>query len=482
MSRRRAIAALLATACLTAPALAAPASRTATAPARRHTPEARSPRPPARSRNPLPDSVLAVIDGDRIVGVAGFTHGWQQLKPPARPDSLTPVGARQFLDLLVGKELLAAAASKERWTWTDREQAVYAGTRDHMVIQAMLDSTIAATRARLIARGVRPPGPDTLGVLARDSAVVQLHARFDDALCAKLAKAWAALPRPSRDSTIFAQLRVMGQMPAVAPEDTGKVIAHSDEGDWRVADVLHNWYLLNPLYRPRIEVGPQVRDLAKNGLFERMLRREAARRHVERNPDIVDELTRQRELNDVTHYVSREVGALDPDSLTLLAYYRAHREMWRVPLRLRYARLVLPDAESANRMVTQFHDPGEADSLLAQAHRKGSNWENEVSEGSDPVLFRKLMASGVGSVIGPEPVENGQGWAVTRVVAVLPARDRGFDEARQLVEHAYAQDEGERRMRALLVRLRQRGDVRINDRALARLVAEPPPGLVGERR
>lgn len=477
MSRRRAIATLVLTL-----ASYSTAAWAATPPARHPTRPERSPQASARPRNPLPDSVLAVIDGDRVVGVAGFAHGWQQVKPPARPDSLTPQGARQFLDLLIQKELLARAASREKWDWTDRERAQFVGMRDHMVIQAMLDSCVDATRKQLAARGIHTRGTDTLGVMSRDTAMVRLHATFDDAVCELLARAWAALPRPSRDSSIFAQLRVMGQMPAVAPADTNKVVARSIEGDYRVADMLHNWYLLNPMYRPRIQSASQIRDVAKNGLFERMLRREAARRHVEQTPEIAEALARQRELTDVTHFVDREIGTLDADSLTLRAYFRAHPELWRLPLRLRYARLVLQDAEAANRVVTQLHDAREADSLLAQAHRAGTNWENEVSQESDSVLFGRLMSSGVGSVIGPEPVENGAGWAVTRVVAVIPGRDRSFDEVRQLVEHAYTQDESERRMRALLAKLQKGADVRINDRALAQLVATPPPGLVGARR
>src|SRR5262245_23979384 len=52
---------------------------------------------------PLPDSVLAMIDGSRTVTVGAFRRGWVQVAAMSRPDSLTPEGARQFLDLLVGK-------------------------------------------------------------------------------------------------------------------------------------------------------------------------------------------------------------------------------------------------------------------------------------------------------------------------------------------------------------------------------------------
>src|SRR5262252_1496218 len=67
---------------------------------------------------PLPDSVLATIDARRIITVGDFHRGWAAVAPPARPDTLTPQVARQFLDLLIDKELLAARASEETWEWT----------------------------------------------------------------------------------------------------------------------------------------------------------------------------------------------------------------------------------------------------------------------------------------------------------------------------------------------------------------------------
>ena len=63
------------------------------------------------------------------------------------------------------------------------------------------------------------------------------------------------------------------------------------------------------------------------------------------------------------------------------------------------------------------------------------------------------------------------GWAVTRVLAVLPAHPRPFEEARTLVEHRWYGIEGERRMVDLLARLRRRTHITLNARALAKLSA-----------
>jgi len=73
---------------------------------------------PPGTRTGLPDSVLAVIgsgrpgEPGREIGRARFARAWSQLAPPARPDSLTPAGARRFLDLPPDKEALGLMAAR----------------------------------------------------------------------------------------------------------------------------------------------------------------------------------------------------------------------------------------------------------------------------------------------------------------------------------------------------------------------------------
>ncbi|MBI5709683.1 MAG: peptidyl-prolyl cis-trans isomerase [Candidatus Eisenbacteria bacterium] len=421
----------------------------------------------ATVRGPLPDSVLAVVGSRREITVSRFRKAWDQVAPPARPDSLTPEGARGFLELLVSKEALGEAAGRERWIWTARESAEYQGQRDRLVIQTMLDSALTATR-----RGLGPRGDSldqqALGIVARDSAMTRLHVRYEEALLAKLAQAWGAIPRPSRDSSMFAQLRAMGAMPAVDPADTAKVVARSDEGDYRVAGLLEAWRRLNPLYRPRIESGSQVRDLVKNGLFERMLRRDAERRGLEHRADIAAALANLREYNDVSHLVAREVYArIATDSLTLLKHFRARQDDWTLPLRVKVLGIVLGDRGEASALAVRLRAAGEAESLEAVSRRGGASLAYEVSAASDSALFARAMRAGTGAVLGPDPVEDG--WEVWRVVAVMPGRRRSFDEVRDLVHHSWYGEEGERLMRALVDSLRAATPVAINQAALAKL-------------
>ena len=91
---------------------------------------------------------------------------------------------------------------------------------------------------------------------------------FDDSLLARLALRFAALKRPTADSSLFAQLRMLGANPQVDPADTGRVVAHSSAGDFRAADLLASWRRLSPIYRPRVTSAAEVRELVMNGLFE----------------------------------------------------------------------------------------------------------------------------------------------------------------------------------------------------------------------
>lgn len=441
-------------------------------------------RPPNRHGGPerlrgaaLPDTVLAAVGAHREVTRSEFVDAWNRVSPPARPDSLTPEGARRFLDLMVDKEALAAAAGAETWTWTARESARYDGLRDRLVLKAVLDSALDATRAALRARGDSVPDDQRLGIEARERAVARLAMTTDDTLVASMAHVWAALPRPTADSSMFAQIRMMGQEPAVDSTAYDSVLATSNEGPYRVSDLLAAWHRLNPLYRPRITTADQVRDLLKNGLYERLLRRDAERRGLVRRPDIASRLDRQAEFIAVSHLVAREVYApLDADTTAIRAFYQAHVDDWTLPLRIRLTRLEMSDRASAEEAAVTLHDPVQAESLVVQARRKGIDYTGEVSAETDSTVFAAALRAGTGSVIGP--LGGGGAWTVARVDAVVPPRRRSFAEAKTLVKQRWYGEEGERLMRALCDSLRARQGVRVNERALERLAADPPPGLV----
>lgn len=456
---------------------------------------AAAPRPPATSKpapratgtarlpsgHPMPDSVLALVEGSRMVTASVFRASWVQLTPPTRPDSLTPEAARQFLELLTDKELLAARASEETWEWTSVESAQVANLRDRTLMRTALDSALASVARARASAGAPPLPAEALGVAARESTVAAMKPVYDEALVAKLTEAWGALPKPSTDSTMWQRLRVMGQMPAIEPADSARVVAWSGAGTCKVGDLTDAWKKLNPLFRPRVETPDQVRDLVKNVLFERALRREATRQQLERHPSVLRAVQRQREFLASQYFVTREVYTKIPtDDATLRRYYDRDPDVWTIPTRLQVVQMVLPERAEAAKMAVRLRDAAEAESLVARGGRQGVNYMAEITARNDSVLFAAGMKSGTGTVLGPDSVAGG--WQVTRVNVVIPARGQRFEDVRELVSRAWAEEEGERRMQELLVSLRRRGKVVVNQAALANVVREGVPTPPRTRR
>ena len=426
--------------------------------------------PPGGGRRdgPLPDSLLARVGNRRDISISGFRSAWSRLTPPDRPDSLTPHTAREFLELLIGKEALGEAALRERWVWTAGESAGYLGLRDHMVLRAMLDSTLGAARARLLAAGDSVPDEGALGVIARDQRMASLGVAFDQALLERLARAFGDLPRPSPDSSLASQLRALGAVPHVEDSLLPRPVASGSDMRYTVADLLDGWKRASPVSRPRVERADQVRDLASNGIFERALRRDGEARRVAERPELARALAEKREFIAVSHFVAREVYAkIATDSVTLERHYRDHIDDWSLPLRVRIIRMVLADRAAGVQMRMRLASQAEAESLAERAARAGADYRATVTAASDSALFARVLAAGTSYVIGPDSVSDG--WAVTRVTEILPPRRRTLDEARSLVYHDWYGKEGERLMAELIARARRATTVIVNQRALARI-------------
>jgi len=423
---------------------------------------------------PLPDSVLATIDEKRFISAGDFRRGWAAVLPPSRPDTLTPQAARQFLDLLIDKELLAGRASEETWEWSAVESAQVAGLKDRTMMRVALDSAMAAGARTRAARGDSVLTSEALGVAVRESTVAGLEVRYDDVLVERLARSWKALPRPSTDSTIWSRLRTMGQMPEIVPADSGRVVATSKAGPVRVTQLLDAWAKLNPMFRPRVETPDQVHDLVKNALFERLLRRDAVQGHYDLHPAVVRAVRRQEEYLATQYYVTREVFTTFPtDDATLRRYYDKSPVTWAIPTRLRVVRFMMPERGAASKMAVRLRDPAEADSLVARGLRQRVDYTAEITAQTDSAVFQRGMKSGTGTVLGPDSVRGG--WEVTRIQAVLPGQGRSFEEVKDLVLKAWSDEEGERRMTALLATLRKRAKIVVNRAAVERVGGEAPP-------
>ncbi|NOT34058.1 MAG: peptidyl-prolyl cis-trans isomerase [Candidatus Eisenbacteria bacterium] len=412
----------------------------------------------------LPDTVLAVVGGNRPVTVAAFRAAWRQVPPPGRADSLTPESAREFLDLLIGKELLAARAINQGVAWARTESLQFKAYRDNLLMRAVLDSLMDDVAREKLAGGDTLRDPQMLGIALRERTIPALHCQYDQGLASRLAELWGALPRPSPDSSIMAQVRLLGALPNIPPADTGGVLVSSDEGPFRASDLLEHWRRTDPMSRPRINSSEQILDLARNGIFERWLRRVASEQHPERRADVIHRLDDRREFLSVNRLVQRDVyGKMNRDSLVIRAWYAQHVDDFDIPDRYELAKLVMPDRAQASSMFMELRDRVRADSLIARGRRGGVEYRTEITAESDSALFALAHRVGPGAAVGPDSVAGG--WRVARVLEYRPRRHRTFEEARTLAERQYSSIEGERLMREYLDRLRRDTAVQIHPRA-----------------
>lgn len=419
----------------------------------------------------LPDTVLARVGTNRSITASKFRGAWAQVRPPARPDSLTPESGKEFLDLLVGKEVLGQYALSQNFAWTARESIEVKGLRDQLVLKVALDSSLAETKRALAASGHPTANPESLGTAARDSLVTRLDTRFVDARLAIMAERFRALPRPSRDSSVSSQLRVLGAVPHVDSSEVREPLARCRSGDFTVGDLIASWQRLNPLYRPRVETAAQVADLVRNGIYERELRARAANRDVAHWPQVAATVARKEEFIAVEHLVAREVYAkIAMDSTTLERYYHSDAGFWDLPLRASVIVLRMGDRGSASQMALRLRNAADAESLAAAARRSGLNYHEEWSAGTDSALFARVVSAGTGTVLGPDSTEGG--WRVLRVSEMLPPRGRSYDEVKALVAQRWYSVEGERLMVDLIERLKRDTPVTTNPHALAILVRE----------
>jgi len=430
-------------------------------------------RPPRTSTAPLPrgqamnETTLAVV-GDRRITIAPFRTAWKGLKPPARPDSLTPKSAREFLELLIDKESLGARAMRENLPWSRRDSATFASYVDQVTLRArlapMLDSMAAVHRAA----GDTVRTEQALGVLVRDSTSAALHTRFDALLASRLAMRWAAIPRPSADSSVAAQLRVMGALPQIEASDLNKTLAWSDAGNLKVSELLDHWKLTDPIHRPRVENAAQVEDLGRNVLFERWLRKTTAEMKIAERPDLAAQIALRREYLAVNGLVYREVDQkLPSDTTTWRRWYDQHRSDYDLPGSAQLLTLFLPDRASAGSMFKTLLVPAKAESLIAQGQRGGVSYIETVSDEGDSIQYHRALRAGAGAVLGPDSTANG--WRVARVQSFSLARPRTFEEALMFVQHDIQQTEGEKLMRRLIERTRAQTKIAVNEPAVRRL-------------
>ena len=427
----------------------------------------------ARPTHPLPDSVLMRIDDREDVTVRRYRRAVRLLG--GNPDSLTPGDRDRFLDLVLEQRVLAAHAVKAGLPWMPVDSARFRSERDNTLLRAALSDRLTDVENRRRASGQPDLDEESLGKAARDSLMTELKPVYDDALLRKVGSAFAALPQPTATMKALEQMKVMGQMPEVAAADTQRVLARWPAGEYQVSDLLQDYRQLSPYYRPRIEDAQGVREMVENGLFQRVVRKDADDPALARRSEVAAVIADRVEFHCVNSYLQQAVIMKIPtDSLTLLRHYKAHARDFDQPARNALVVVMIGDSIAADSMAHVFAYPGNAESLAFQAQRAGTNYTQMVTAASDSALYVRTLALGAGAVGGPDRI--GGGFRVFRVLSVEPRKPQAFTAVRDNVKQSWYEVESERRIRALLNQLKAAAFVQRNDAALRAIVLSTPTG------
>jgi len=390
------------------------------------------------------------------------------------PDSLTPADRERFLDLVLEQRVLAAHAVKAGLPWTAADSARYRSERDNTLLRAALSDRLTAVENKRRAAGQPDLDEQALGAAARESLIVELKPTWDEDNLRRVGSAFAELPERDAKMSAAEQVKVMGRMPQVAAADTVRVLARSPLGEYRVSDLLQDYRRLTSIYRPRITDADGVREMVENALFERTLRNAAAQPALPKRPEVAAVLADRVEFHSVNSYLQQAIMEKIPsDSLTLQRYYKAHKSDFDMPARTILVTVMLGDSVAADSLARLFTVAGNAESLAFQAQRAGTNYTQVVTVASDSALYARTRAMGAGGVGGPDRI--GGGFRVFKVLSMEPRTAQEFKVVRERVQQAWFEAEGERRIRALLDRLKAAAHVPRNDAALRAIVLSAPP-------
>lgn len=425
---------------------------------------------PRRYDLPLPDSVLVRLGNGEDVTVRRFRRAVRVLG--ADPDTLTAPSREAFLQRIVEQRLLASAALRANLPWSAEDSVRFAGECDHIRMSAALALEFDSLEARRRAQGRPDLDANAMGIAARESLATRVAAVWDDALVARVAAAFAALPEPDAARSAAEQLRMRALPPAIAPADSARALVASEGETVRVRDVLAAWDQVPLAYRPRVSDAEGVRALASNVLFERHLRTRAERPETAARPEVRAAIEDRREYHAASNWLQRDVVARIPtDSLTLRRHWERERARFTRAPRALVVLVALEDESAARAMAARFRVPGEAESLAFRAQRDGAYWVYEVVEGEPDRLYEAAAAVGVNGVVGPDRTDDG--WRVMQVRSLTPRESPPFEAVRDAVGRDWLETESERRIRDRLDDLARRTGVRRNERALRAIVLSP---------
>ena len=457
--------------------------------------------PAKASRPALPDTVLARMP-HRDITTREYVLAWHRVEPRFRPKGTSLADKKTFLDQMVEREIVSAAALAEPFVMTDIESAQYVAARAQAIRrtlyqQLVVDSAVVTPADRDSARTrlhnsdpSKPPSPQALEAFSRSLAETRRAAVVDstikvalvpvwsDTAKARLARGYAALDPTKPDPSRPFSLKLNSRTPELAPGDTALLLVRSTQGSLTTADFIRRFNLLNP-FESDFPVTPEAVEMRGEQFLGQMwFDQEAARRNVAAEPAVIEAAAARRESIALDHWFARHVSAkVDTSDAVLKTWYAKYKGRYAIKGQSVVTNVVAPSQATADSLVAELRAGSPWDSVCARHMPEGPMRQQCGSASSvyddypDSALVKVVRRLKKDEIVA-QPLAQPPNVAVMKMVERVEPRERSFAESRTFVVREVTSDQSETLLQAELARLHKRMSVTRNERALARVDLE----------
>ncbi len=284
----------------------------------------------------------------------------------------------------------------------------------------------------------------------------------------------------------------------LSPENAKKVLARVGDRTITLGDFAGVLERMGPYERMRYQAPERRKELLDDMISVELLAAEAVAKGFDKDP--VTELEIRSALRDAMLADLRK-GAPSPESLSIdavRAWYNDHRDMFKDPERRRVSVVALKTLAHAEAVIAELARDASA-IHFGQLVRERSVLEDAKADvpvdlagdlgivsppgdarGSnkrvpEPVRAAAYALAKVGAVSAVPVVDAGQ-FYVLRLVQILEARERTFEEAERSIRVRLAQEALTRKEADFVQELQKKIPVKIDEAALAGVRSAPAPG------
>jgi peptidyl-prolyl cis-trans isomerase C len=259
----------------------------------------------------------------------------------------------------------------------------------------------------------------------------------------------------------------------------------------RVSDVSRRFAGMPPYQLAGLAQGADAKRRFVDGVLvpEMLYGAEGARRNVMSAPAVARRVldAKRRAL---VESIRRELADKGIPDAELKAYYDAHASDYRRPERLRLLRILVADEATAKKIIGEARGPGGPQHWATLARESSVDEATKMRSGSlgfvqpdghtevpqlavDPALYAAAAKVRDGDVV-PNPVREGDRFAVVWRRGTLPKLDRSFDVERPAITALLLRERTDHAVQGLLEDLRKAQLHDENVALLELLPVEPP--------